>query len=218
MRTFCALQVGRRAHRLLGVEAARAAVHPAQRHQPGRAGADLVQQLLADRAVDDLAHVRLVAEDEGHVEHVHVRHHRADHAQRNARDLDRAELHLLDHFLLAAEHAAREHLQLDAALRARFELLAHVLHRDDGRVAGRVGVGSLEREGLRLGAEGEGGRQGGECVSQFHVFLFLGCGCMRAVFRACRRARPGRVRRDAARTRRRPAAGRRDRGPQAGST
>jgi hypothetical protein len=68
------------------------------------------------------------------------------------------------HLLLAPEHAAREHLELDVALRRGLEPSAHVLDGDDGRVTGGVHVGSLHH-GLRPhGSGGEsqrGSRHGG---------------------------------------------------------
>src|SRR3546814_10846497 len=73
--------------RLLGVEVARAAVHPGQGHQVEFGIGDLVEDLLADFTVDDLAHVRLVTEHEWHVEDVHVRHHRSNDAEADASHL-----------------------------------------------------------------------------------------------------------------------------------
>jgi hypothetical protein len=43
-----------------------------------------------------------------------------------------------------AQHAAGEHLELDAALGGGLQLLAHALHRRHGGVTGGVGVGGLE--------------------------------------------------------------------------
>ena len=81
-----------------------------------RAVGDLVEQLLADRAVDHLLHVRGVAEQEGQVEHVEVVDHRAERADADARELDGADLRLLDRFLLAAELHGGIHLHVSRPL------------------------------------------------------------------------------------------------------
>src|SRR5438105_4988933 len=107
-----ALEIGNGPDRsLVVVDVARAGVHPAQRDQAGLfVRGNLRQQFVADLAVDHLFHVLGVAEDERHVENVDVVHDRADGADRNTGDLQRAELGLLDHFLFAAELHRGEHL------------------------------------------------------------------------------------------------------------
>ena len=92
--------------------------------------------------------MRNVAENEGHIEHVDIGHHWPDRAERGAQQLDRADLRLLDHGLLIAEHAAWKELELDATIGGRLNLLAHAFDRDHGGVAGRVYIGSLD-DGLR---------------------------------------------------------------------
>jgi hypothetical protein len=120
----------------------------ARAHHARRGGTDLVEQLLADRAVDHGTHVRDVAEDERHVEHVDIGHHRANRSERRAQHLDRADLGLLDHGLLIAEHAAWKELELDAAVGGGIDLLAHALDCGHGGITGGVHIGSLD-DGLR---------------------------------------------------------------------
>ncbi|OSN20253.1 hypothetical protein BV360_01792 [Pseudomonas syringae pv. actinidiae] len=88
--------------------------------------------------------MRLIAEHERQVEDVDVRHYRADDAEADAGHLDRAALHLLDHFLLGAEHAAGVHLEGDLALGLLLELFAHVLLSHDWRVACGMNLGELD--------------------------------------------------------------------------
>ena len=156
-----AFEVVRSLDQLFGVQAACAAVHPAQSDQAGRAGCDFFQQFRADGAVNHGAHVRNVAEHKRHVEHIHIRHHGADHAQRNAHDLDGANLGLLDRFFFLAQHGAGEHLHLDAAIGGGFQFLAHAFNGYNGGVAGRVGVGGFEHHVLGLRAQGAAQGKGG---------------------------------------------------------
>ena len=69
---------------------------------------ELLEHLVADRAVDHLLHVRVVAEHERQVEDVELGDQRAHRADADARDGKRADLRLLDHFLLAAELHRRD--------------------------------------------------------------------------------------------------------------
>ena len=115
---------------------------------------ELLQHLLADRAVDHLLHVRGVAEHERQVEDVELRHDRAHGADADAGDLQRAHLRLLDHLLLAAELHRGIHLDADAAVGGGLQLLAHAHHGLHRRVAERVHVGGLEHE-LGLGGSGQ---------------------------------------------------------------
>ena len=118
-------------------------------------------------AVDHLLHVRGVAEQERQVEHVEVVDHRAERADTDARHRDRADLGLLDRLLLAAELHGGEHLHAQPAVGRLVELLAHVLHRDHGRIADRMDVRGLEHElllrrALARKARGRGSTQGAE--------------------------------------------------------
>ncbi len=170
-----ALQIRRRGDRLLRIDVARAGVHPAQRDQArARPVGHALEQILADRSVDHFAHVRLVAEDERQVEHVHLVDHRAHRADRDARDLQRAHLGLFDHFLLAAKLHRREHLDRDPAVRRGFELLAHAHDRLDRRVTERVHVGRFphrlwlgECSTQAGGGEGTSGA-GADQLTSFH--------------------------------------------------
>ena len=92
--------------------------------------------------------MRGVAEHVRQVEHVEIVDHRAEHADRNARKGDGADLRLLDRFLLAAELHRRIHLHGDPAVGGLLELLAEIFDGDDGRIPGRVHVGCLEHQFL----------------------------------------------------------------------
>ncbi|MCY1530351.1 hypothetical protein D9M68_655350 [compost metagenome] len=104
-----------------------------------------------------------VAEDKGHVEHVYIRYHRADSAEADARHLHGADLHLLDHFFLGAEHATGKHLELEFAVAGFLDFLAHVFLGNHGRVAGRVDFGDLQGHvGLGQARQAEGEGKGGD--------------------------------------------------------
>ena len=112
---------------------------------------------------------RGVAEHERQVEDVELGHERAHRTDADARDLQGADLGLLDHLLLAAELHGGVHLDADAPVGGGLELLAHALHRLDGRIAERMHVRGLEHDlGLR---EGVGHPDCAHCQSgqsQFH--------------------------------------------------
>ena len=146
------LEVVHRLDRLLAVvDVADAAAHPAQADQVrGRMIGELLEHLVADRAGHDLGHVVRVAEHERQVEGVELGHQRSHRAEADARDLQRADLGLLDHLLLAAELHRGEHLDADAAVGGLLEPLAHAHHGLDRRIAERVHVGGLEHQ-FRLG-------------------------------------------------------------------
>jgi len=76
---FEALEIGDAFDRMLGVvETPRARIHPGEADEPGLViGGDFVEELLADRAVDHLLHVRGVAEQERQIEYVEIVDHRA---------------------------------------------------------------------------------------------------------------------------------------------
>ncbi len=99
---------------------------------------------LTDRTVDDLLHVLGVAEEERQVEDVEVGNDRPQRPDADPGELQGADLRLLDRLLLAAELHRGIHLDADAAAGRRFELLAHVLDRLDGRVALGVHVRGLQ--------------------------------------------------------------------------
>ena len=157
MRIFRPLRSSIARDRLLAVvDVAASGVHPAQADQAGgRMVGQLLEQLVADRTVDHLLHVRVVAEHERQVEHVDLRHDRAHRADADARDRKRADLRLLDHLLLAAELHRRIHLHAQPAAGRCFELLAHAHDRLDRRIAERMHVGRLQHE-LLLGESGLG--------------------------------------------------------------
>ncbi len=132
--------------RLLGVvEAARASVHPAQAHQPGLGiVGDLVEQLLPDRPVDDLLHVRRVAEEIWKVEDVEIVDDRAERAHADPRQRQRTDLRLLDRFLFSPELHRRIDLHGDPPAGRGLELLAHAGDGRDRGITFRMDVRSLE--------------------------------------------------------------------------
>ncbi|MND98304.1 hypothetical protein D3C80_906500 [compost metagenome] len=191
-----AFEVFQAAHRLFGVDAARAAVHPGQGHQVEVGVGDLVEDLLADLAIDDLAHVLMVAEHERHVEHVHIRHYRADDPQADAGHLHGADLSLFDHFLFRSQHAAGEHLEGNVAIAGLFQLFTHVLLGDHGRVAGRVDFGELDVQCRGGHGHAEGEREYGKKQLAFERHdetpWFLLSGFVRASVGAAEGVSPGR--------------------------
>ncbi|MNI55285.1 hypothetical protein D3C73_1102250 [compost metagenome] len=176
-----ALEVCKAAYRFFGVDVACATVHPGQGDQVEFGVGDLVENLVADCTVDDLAHVRLVAEHERHVEHVHVRHHRPDDTEADASHLDRTDLGLLDHFLLGTEYATGEHLEGQFAVALGDQGFAQLLFRHDGRVAGRVDVGEFDFQRMGGAAEGEGQ---GECSGEKSAFE-VHWGCLQCCYFFC---------------------------------
>jgi hypothetical protein len=172
-----ALQIVDRPDRLLGVvDVARAGIHPGEADQARRRMvAELLHQLVADLAVDDLLHVSRIAEHERQVEDVELGNERSHRTDADAGHGEGADLRLLDHLLLAAELHRRIHLDAETAARRRFELLAHALDRLDRRIAERMHVGRLQHH-LRLRkSRGRRGRSQGEhgdrqeWFHQFHV-------------------------------------------------
>src|SRR5438105_1431707 len=115
-----ALEVGELFDRLPRViEAARSRIHEAQGDEAAsRAVVDLVEQFLADRPVDHLLHMCRIAEQIRQVEDVELIDDRAEGADADARDLDRADLRLLDRLLLASKLHRRIHLQADVCVEA----------------------------------------------------------------------------------------------------
>ena len=101
-------------------------------------------------AVDHLLHVRVVAEHERQVEHVELGHQRSHGTDADARDLQRADLRLLDHFLLAAELHRRIHLDAEPAVAGGLEPLAHAHDGFHRRIAQGMHVGRLQHH-LLLG-------------------------------------------------------------------
>jgi hypothetical protein len=151
-RNFRPFEVFDRLDRLFGVvEAARACIHPAQRHQPGIGiRGDLVEQFLSDRAVHHFFGMRHVLEQEGHVDDIDVVHDGSHRTCADAQHLDRANLGLLDGFLLAAELHRGKHLYREPPIGGGLEFLAEILGRHHRRVTGGLNVGCLENGfGLR---------------------------------------------------------------------
>ena len=187
-----ALEVLDRLDRLLAVvDVAGAGVHPAQADQPGgRMVGELLQHLVADRAVDHLLHVRVVAEHERQVEDVELRDDRAHRADADARDRS-APTCACSIISFSPPSCIDGYIwMLSRPLRRALELLAHAHDRLDRRIAERMHVGRLEHHlALREAGghrQGRGrGRQGaeGHHVSSSMASLLL-------VVEPCRPARP----------------------------
>jgi hypothetical protein len=109
-----------------------------------RARRHLVEQALADRAVDHLVHVSDVAKQERQVEDVDVVDDWPQRADAAADHLDRAELGLLDRLRLAAQLHRGVHLNGEPTLRRIIELLAEIFDGLDGWVAFRMHIGGLQ--------------------------------------------------------------------------
>ena len=134
---------------LLGVvEIARAGIHPGETDQAFAAVGHLVEQVLADWAVDYLLHVLRVSKHIREIEHVEFVDHRAERANGNAREGDGTDLGLLDGFLLTAKLHRRIHLHAQAPIGGFLEFLADILDRHHGRIAGRVHVRGLQNQFL----------------------------------------------------------------------
>ena len=116
-----ALQVLDARHRLLGHEMADADVVDAE--EPDAALGDDVVDLLEHRTAQDRDHVVLIAEQEGHVEELELRHEVRERGVRGRGDVEAAREHLLDHLDLAAELHVREDLELRLAAGRLVEVL-----------------------------------------------------------------------------------------------
>src|SRR3974390_228104 len=142
-----ALEVGDGLDRLFGVvETARAGIHPAQADEPLAAVSDLIEQVLADRAVDHVLHMRRVAEHVRHIEHVEIVDYRAERANADTRESDGADLGLLDCLLLAAELHGGIHRNRDAAIGGTGKFFAHILDRDDRWITGWMDIRGLKNQ------------------------------------------------------------------------
>ena len=94
-----------------------------------------------------------VAEHKRQVEDVDVVDNRANGSNGDPGHLQRAELGLLDHLLLAAKLHRREHLDRKPSVGGGFQLLAHAHHGFHGGIAERVDVGGLDHH-FGLGQRG----------------------------------------------------------------
>ena len=143
---------------------AEAVLAPGQRDQA--LGRELGQQVLADLAVEHLAGVVVVAEQERDVQDLDVWHEVAHRAGGGDHRVLRAQLHRFDLLAFTAQGAGREHLAFVAAGRAFLHLVAehrgaHVVMRTLGlRVADlQDGLGLRRRRGEQQGAAQGGGEQ-----------------------------------------------------------
>ena len=131
---------------------------------------------MANRAVNDFAHVRFITKHKRHVEHIDLVHHRAHGTDRNAGNLQGTNLGLLNHFLLAAQLHGGEHLNGDAAIGGGFELFAHAHDGFHCGITHRVHIGGFQHHfalglGLkpkRRGPDGQAGCDPFDELSFFH--------------------------------------------------
>ena len=162
---FQALGIGDGLDRLLGVDRARAAVVEGQADKASTLAA--LEDLIAGRAIQGLAHVLDRAEEEGHGGHHGERAHTVHRAHVDAREIQGADLHLVDGFLFLTKRCLVEHLDLVLATAHLLQHLAHVLAGDDGGiVVGIVRVGPPALGGL--GAQRQRGGKRDECRFQLH--------------------------------------------------
>src|SRR5262249_10655182 len=126
-------------------------IHPTKTHKPRfLIVCDFVEQLLPNRSINHLLHMRRVAEEERQAEYVQLIDGRAESADADACELDGANLRLLDGLFFSTELHGWEHLDADAAVGRLLQFLAEVFHRNDSRITGRVDVRSLQfKLGLR---------------------------------------------------------------------
>ena len=164
------LQSGRVAGRVDGALAvghvAKSVLRPGQTDQAF--GADLLEQVLTDRAVHDLARVVVVAEQERNVHDLHLGHEIAQGAGGGVHEILRAQLHGFDHLAFTAQGGVGKLLALVAACRA---FLDRVAERDRTQtVVGidRVGITDLQHR-LRLNGTGEAEGSGCGDVGESHV-------------------------------------------------
>jgi hypothetical protein len=130
-------------------------------------GVELVEQLLADRALRDEVGLLEAVEQVGQVEGLEIAQpHRAELAQRRREHLHRAELQRLELLLVLVERAGRVDLDLHAALGVLLGVLLEVLEGLVLRRVRRVHVADLDhdrRHGrLRRGQAAEHQRRGAE--------------------------------------------------------
>ena len=122
--------------------------------------AHLVEQVLADLAVQHAARLVVVLEQERQVEHIGLRHEVAQRAGGGDHHVHGADLQALDHGALAAEGAGGMFQDLELAVAETLQGLLEGVGTD--RVVGAVGEGMAEVDGLgRLGTEGPHGQGGG---------------------------------------------------------
>ena len=133
-------QVGRLADRTDRVgDVAEPVLGPGQAHDAVRLEAG--QQLLSDLTVQDRMRAGVVVEQEREIQRIDLGDEIADGSGRGDRQLDRADLHPLDHVAFAAKGACRAQRDLEGAVRPFRDCL--------GKGARRVAV-------MAVGGRGEG--------------------------------------------------------------
>src|ERR671912_2238960 len=125
---------------------------------------ELSQELVADWTVHDAVNVLEAREQVRQVEHVELRHERAEERVPGEPHVEGAETQVLQDARIVAERAAGMHLDLNLAVRALLDGFGEKLRREVMRVARRQGVGHLQR-GLRRARQGaaEPRRDGEAC-------------------------------------------------------
>jgi hypothetical protein len=99
-------------------------------------------------------------------EDIEIRNHGPERADADARQLDRAQLGLLDRLLLAAELHGREHLDGEPAAGRLLELLAHADHGFDRGIPQRMNVRRFQHHGV--GGQGAADRRAAGDAEQRH--------------------------------------------------
>ena len=105
--------------------------------------------LLADRAAHDLHHVIDVAPEVGRGKRLEAWQEATDGAGASHVEVDGAELHAFRRFLLGAELAVGEQLQLQRAVGPLQHELGHLLHALEGGLAGRLDGREFQHAFLR---------------------------------------------------------------------
>ncbi len=134
------------------------------------------RQLGPDDLLGDAGHMRPVLDQVRHVEQPELRHH-GRHDGRGLREIERAELQLLQHLLIGAELARAVHVDLGLIAQRLVDPLGPLLGRQVLHAAGIVDRAEVELE--RLSGCGAGEQQpahhAGKHDSVSHVPASLGC-------------------------------------------
>ena len=123
---------------------------------------ELLEQLLADRAVEDAVDMRRILEQEGQVENADLGHERAEGAGRDDGHVDRADLQAFDRLALLAELPVGVELDLEGPAAPLLHQFLEPLERDEARMDGLRSERRLDRR-LRRGRQWpKTGGQGGD--------------------------------------------------------
>jgi hypothetical protein len=132
--------------------------------------AELVEQVLADLAVEHRIRMLGVAKDVGQLERRSLRDHAVEVGRTRHRDVDRAAARQVDQLCVGAERARRIDRDFDIALATLLHQLGELQQGHLLRTLGRTGVAESEFVRLRErgGGVGEQRQAGGDEGKAFH--------------------------------------------------